>query len=262
MPPKSNIMEVMNNKLDQLFEEISSFKREMREMHETLAAKDRQISDLKRYITNMNERVAKLEDKIADNDVKLRENNIILSGEDLPPSTNGENCTEVVRELFQQKLRIIVPTTDIVSAERIGKQNDVKKNILLKMKSFTNKMNIIKACQTSKPNFYANDDLPAEKQTILYVVRQAKKKFPEKISGCSSNGGKLFAYVKPDPQTVSPARTEPSASEDSSASIESPSDRVPPRNRRKPISNLTQLKAFSNDILGCGLESFIETRPY
>ena len=167
MPPKNNIMEVMNNKLDQLFEEISSFKREMRELREALAAKDRQISDLKLYITNMNERVAKLEDKIADNDVKLRENNIILSGEDLPPSLNGENCTEVVRELFQQKLRIIVPTTDIVSAERIGKQNAVKKNILLKMKGFTNKMNIIKACQTSKPNFYANDDLQTEKQTTL-----------------------------------------------------------------------------------------------
>ena len=41
MPAKSNIMEIMNNKLDQLFEEISSFKREMREMRETLAAKDR-----------------------------------------------------------------------------------------------------------------------------------------------------------------------------------------------------------------------------
>ena len=181
MPPKSNIMGVMNNKLDQLFEEFSSFKREMREMCETLAAKDRQISGFKVHITNMNERVLKLVNKIDDNDVKHRENNIILSGEDLLTSTYRENCTESVRELFQQKLIIIVPTTDIVSAERIGKQITVNKNILLKMKSFTAKINIIKACQTSKPNFYANDVLPAVKQTILYVVRQAKKKLPDTI---------------------------------------------------------------------------------
>ena len=96
MIPKSNIMDVMNNKLDQLFEEFSSFKREMHETLETLAAKDRQISDLKVYIMNMDERVTKLEDKVADFDVKLRENNLILSGEDLSISTKGENCTEIV----------------------------------------------------------------------------------------------------------------------------------------------------------------------
>ena len=94
-------MEVMSNKIDHLFVEFSSFKREMREMRGALAAKDRQISDSKLYITNMNERVIKLENKVADNDVKLSVNNIILSGEDLNTSTWGENRTKTVRELFQ-----------------------------------------------------------------------------------------------------------------------------------------------------------------
>ena len=53
-------------------------------MRGTLAVKDRQISARKLYITNMNEKVVKLEDKIFDNDIKIRENNTILSGENLP----------------------------------------------------------------------------------------------------------------------------------------------------------------------------------
>jgi len=242
MPPKTNLMEAMNVKLDQLFEEVSSFKKEFREI---LASKDRQISDLKIHVSNMNDRITKLEDRIADGDSKMRENNVILSGQDLPESRNGESCVEVVRSLFQQKLNLVVPTADIVSAERIGKQNATKKNILIKMKNLSGKLNIIKSCKSVKPSFYANDDLPAEKQTILYVVRQAKKKFPEKISGCSSNGGRLFAYMKPEIQN-------PSVS----------ADAVSNRNRRVQVSNLTKLKAFCNNELGSGLENFIQTWPY
>ena len=96
----------------------------------------------------------------------------------MPSPTSNENCISTVRELLQQKVSLIVPTEDFHSATRLGKTNSNKKNILIKMKSFSGKLNIIKACKAKKPNFYANDDLPAEKQTIMYVIRETKRKFP------------------------------------------------------------------------------------
>lgn len=133
---------------------------------------------------------------------------------------------------------------DIVSAQRTGKQSSTKKNILLKMRTLGNKTDIINSCKSQKPSFYANDDLPAEKQTILYVVRQAKKRFPNTVSGCSSSGGKLYAYVK------------------QAADGESSTTTGTTRDRRVPIGNLRKIKAFCTDILGCGLETFIQTWPY
>ena len=69
---------------------------------------------------------------------------------------------------------------------------------MVKIKSPADKENVKTARKAMKPNnyFFANDDLLAEKQTILYVVRQAKKKFPSIVKGYSSTDGRLFAYIK------------------------------------------------------------------
>ena len=88
-----------------------------------------------------------------------------------------------------------------------------------------------------KPNLFANDDLSAEKQTILYVVRQAKKKFPSSVKGYSSTDGRLFAYIRNNDENEN---TE-----------------VTWKDRRVTVGNLQKLKAFRTDILGCGLQTFI-----
>ena len=71
------------------------------------------------------------------------------------------------------------------------------------IQSFDTKLNVVKACKQIKPNFYANDDLPPEKQTILFVLRQARRKFPAKIDGCSSTGGKIYVYLKDEGEAAS-----------------------------------------------------------
>ena len=92
------------------------------------------------------------------------------------------------------------------SAARLGKQSSAKKAIFMKMKSPADKENVKKTCKPMKLNFFfANDDLSAEKQTILYVVRQAKKKFPSIVKGYSSTDGRLFAYIKNDEETENEA---------------------------------------------------------
>ena len=52
---------------------------------------------------------------------------------------------------------------------------------------------------------------------------QRKRKLPQKIDGCSSVGGKIYAYVK-------------------GVNDKGTNRRIPIRNRRTPINNLEELK--------------------
>ena len=38
-----------------------------------------------------------------------------------------------------------------------------------------------------------------EKQTIMFVLQEAKMKCPGMVKGYRSNGGKLYEYIKPEP---------------------------------------------------------------
>ena len=60
------------------------------------------------------------------------------------------------------------------------------------------KGDILSSCRTAKPqDLFANDDLTPLKASILYALRQAKKRFPMKIGGCASRDGRVFAYLRP-----------------------------------------------------------------
>ena len=74
----------------------------------------------------------------------------------------------------------------------------------------------------------------------MFVQRQAKKKCLDIVKGCSSNGGKLYMYVKPEPNLKE-------------------NDRNTPRNRRIFVGNVHKLKSFCDSVLNFGLDNFIET---
>ena len=81
---------------------------------------------------------------------------------------------QVFRALCGSKLRIIVPSTDIRAAYRLGKPNPdpVQKNrksLLDKIKSSDRKKSLMECCKAMKPGFYINDGVGPEKQPILYV---------------------------------------------------------------------------------------------
>ena len=231
------VSEAINAKMDKLIKEFSEFKAEIQRSN---AAKDREIAVLRDEVDRLNDRLSKIEDNLADTDAKARENNLIFSGQDIPTPSPNENCTETVRNLLQQKLNLVVPTVDIASVTRIGKAPGGKRNLLVKFKNHDSKMNVISACRTKKPRFYAIDDLSSEKQTILYVLRQTKKRFPEKVDGCSSNGGRIYAYMKGGAATSSGAGSR--------------------RNRRVQVGSLTRLRKFCADELGSDMAQFLVTR--
>ena len=67
----------------------------------------------------------------------------------------------------------------------MGSKRKKKKNILFKFSKDTTKMDITQACKIGKPKFFVNDDLSAEKQTIMFNLWQDKKKCPGIVKATS-----------------------------------------------------------------------------
>ena len=107
------IVDAINKRIEELQNEFTK----------AITEKNSEISELKNEVYNLKNEVTKLESRLNDSDSQLRSNNIVLTGNELPVEPANENCIETVRELFRIKLRTIVPSTDILSAKRLGKPN-------------------------------------------------------------------------------------------------------------------------------------------
>ena len=100
------------------------------------------------------------------------ENNFIISGNDIPMQSEGENCVELVRKIIVEKLKVVVPTNDIQKAVRIGKKgspenSEERRTILVGVSKPEIKKNLKQKCKTLRPRLYVNDDLSKEKRRIL-----------------------------------------------------------------------------------------------
>ena len=62
-----------------------------------------------------------LEDQVEDLTVMSRGNDVIISGDQIPTSSVGENCSSVVTELLRSDLNYSLEVNKIVSARRVGK---------------------------------------------------------------------------------------------------------------------------------------------
>ena len=71
-------------------------------------------------------------------------------------------------------------------------QTEEKKNIVVTFTNQTKKWTSFKPAKLLNSFFFVNDDLSAERQTIMFALRRAKKKCPGIVKGCSSNGSKNF----------------------------------------------------------------------
>lgn len=57
------------------------------------------------------------------------------------------------------------------------------------------KTDILSACRQIRPKFYINESLTPARNTIMYALRKARKKFPAKISFCRSYDGNISAFL-------------------------------------------------------------------
>ena len=183
----------------------------VREFKAELGEKDAEVDKLTTDVVNLKKKIMLLENKLEDTESYERSDTVVLSGSDIPPATDNEDTSQVVSTLMKDKVGYFLRPAEISVAHRLGpkakSQAPDKRNIIVKLCRREVKHDMIKVCRTAKPsNIYINESLTKTRSTVLYGLRQAKKKYPGLVSGCSSSEGRVFAWVKPPNPTTPGAK--------------------------------------------------------
>lgn len=208
-----------------------------------LSEKECTIHQLSSEVDLLKSKVDKLEEQIDDADAYERRDTILISGPDLPVSTPGENCSQLICSVAKDKLKLEISPSDISTAHRFGKkpvtQAPDRRSILVKLCRRDLKHDLRYACKQLKPKLYVNESLTPMRSTIMYALRQAKRKFPSVVSGCSSFDGKVCAWLK----------TSDSAT-------------MGGRDSRVTVNTRHRLEELCDKSLGCQLTDLIERWPH
>ena len=204
--------------------------------------KNKEIMDLKDRVSLLESRVEELKDVVDSNSNYERRDTLVVTG-DIPKWREQEKCSDIVRVLLRDQLRINLNQEDISTAHRIGRkpgyQEADRRGIVFKLCRRDIKRDIMTACREMKPPFYINESLTPIRSTILFVLRKARSKFPQKIGSCKSFDGNVTAFI-PD-------------------SINIGSDR--PRYRRVVVNTKSALDDFLNKQVSCTSEEFVQNWP-
>jgi len=89
----------------------------------------------------------------------------------------------------------------VITAYRLGSksasQASDRRSILVKLRDGEIKNDILQACRTTKPaRLFVGDNLTPIRASILYALRQVKKKCPDKLEYCGSRDGRVFIWIK------------------------------------------------------------------
>ena len=176
----------------------------------TLEEKNQRIKKLEESNRKLEERIEKLEGKFDDEEAISRRTNVIFSGPNIPPSTPGEVCANTIRSMLQTKFQLEVPLTSIVAARRLGSRNPSsqpqadKRSLLATFVDVEKRNDVLISCKRSRVDgIFVKEDLTSTRNSIMYILRRAKRDFPDKISGCSSRNGNVYVYVKGNSQNAS-----------------------------------------------------------
>ena len=140
------------------------------------------------------------------------------------------------------EIKVNLKQSEIISANRVGKpvanisgSEEDRRSILFKLAEYEEKVDILAACKTVKPSgLFVNESVIPKRSNILYCLRQAKKKFPNKVAACRTMDMKVFVWVKP------PNPNAPGA-----------------RNSRMQINTPTKLNEFCINVLKTPLSSIV-----
>ena len=187
--------------------DLSKLSAESRELYSCITAyfeslvkeKDQRISKLEKEVLELRERVQILDNELDDNAAYIRRETLVMSG-GVPPAAAGENCKATVIELLKQQVKLNIDPADISVAHRVGtkvKQGPDRRNIIFKLCRRELKYDILSACRQQRPNYYVNESLTPTRNKVLYVLRQAKKKWPQKIRNLRTSDGSISVYFLP-----------------------------------------------------------------
>ena len=144
----------------------------------------------------------------------------------------------MAEDVIRTKLSISLDDDDIVAAYRLGKKvtdnTPDKRKILVRFTKKLQKNDLISAAKTAKPDdLFVSENLTPTRQKIAYALRQAKKNFPNIVSGTNTMNGVPYVWIKPTGRATGGAST-----------------------RHKIVSHAT-LKRFYSDTLDTPLEEVV-----
>ena len=211
---------------------------------------------MQKEIDFLKKRVHVLEGLVDDEDAYVRRETIIFSGTEIPASTQGEICNNVIRDVIRKKLKINLQESDISVAHRAGKKRntqgpdrrgiqvrfcrrDIKRQIMLTKRD------------NSDPNhtLYSNESLTPKRRSILFALRKMKKMFGSIVKGCISQDGRVYAFT---PNSAAPQSSQPGT-----RSRDGASTRL--RDRKHLINTQEALESFCQEYLQQPLDSFLAT---
>ena len=181
---------------------LNMFEKLQSEFTELCKSKDVKVEMLEGEIKTLKHQISKLNDKIEESDNYERRDTLVLTGDTLPPEKNMECCADIVVKLIKDNLKVNISPNEISVCHRLAStspsQKPVKKDIIVKFCRRNTKMDILNTCRKRKPEkFFINEFLTPQRQTISFVLRKARKEFPNIVSGSTSFEGKIFVWVKP-----------------------------------------------------------------
>ena len=192
IPILSSLLESFQYNFNMKFDDMQN------KFFDQLKERDAKVMTLENEITGLKNDIQKLEDKIEENESYERRDTVILSGSKLPAYTSIENTPILVRDLLKKNLDVNIATDEISTAHRLGGKSPGGTSIIVKFCRRNTKNDLISASRTAKPtDFFINECLTPQRQTISYVLRRAKREFPNLISGSNSFDGKVYVWVKP-----------------------------------------------------------------
>ena len=238
------------NKFDSMKENFDEMKAENSNLNSVLTSKCQQIESLTAEVSTLRKKVSTLENSLDEEDAYVRRETIIFNGTAIPPSTPGEICNAVIREVIKNKLKIELQETDISVAHRSGKKpvsqgpdrrgiqvrfcrRDIKRQIMTTKRDNVDQNNTL----------FTNESLTPKRRTILFTLRQMKKKFPDLVKGCTSQDGRVYVFT-------------PSLSSAASGS-NVPTSRS--RDRKHLVNTQEALVEFSRDFIQVPLDEFLES---
>ena len=245
------------DKFDSMKKNFDEMKAENSNLNSVLTSKCQQIESLTVEVSTLRKKVLHLENSLDDEDAYVRRETIIFNGTAIPPSLPGEICNSVIREVIKDKLKIELQESDISVAHRAGKKpvsqgpdrrgihvrfcrRDVKRQLIMTKRDNSDQKNTL----------YTNESLTPKRSSILFTLRQMKKKFPDLVKGCTSQDGRVFAFT-PSPAAAA-SRAEAGAS-GSNVSV------LRARDRKHLVNSQEALIEFSREFIQIPLDVFLES---
>ena len=188
--------------------QFEDFKQILGKKDEEIKKLSTEVAELKKcveQVTGLKKKISSLESELDDVDSYERRDTLIFSGSNLPHGSLNENCIETIRKLASEKLQVNFDPREVSTAHRLGKLHTSgvdKRSIIVKFCRRDLARNLCSAARSKRPDgIFINETLTPLRRKLLFTLRQVKKAHPDKLSGCTSIEGKVYAYTKPSPNS-------------------------------------------------------------